>query len=462
MKLPAAFAVQNLPVRKSQASRQVTGAALDRLTLSLVDRLPTEFEREFARTRGNHGAFELANHLVKSREFFDRLSLYWSTQLNQTPAWLWEKQDNSTWGKYFQVPAPGNLKPLYFVSPKSGQPTETLCSGVWTIVDNDKPMQCGCDDTVDVLPHWDTSASMRVCPSVRSEDQCGSNLEKCLPFDARLQARTNGLLIDNESAGGRALSRLLTDLSMTHGRGIALAVVTDEKWSQIPALTKTAISRSSIELLQKWSVGNPEGPASQLYSLLKIHEAKQPAKSVLLPNLTPARGRIGARTLSETPAEELIILQNLEKDTLTKPLRSTKLGSNVWAWNSALLMNCKIPHLAPQTFTLPLPHPQKARDGSYFCSSCHLSLDKVTELMREKKSKQPNDLLYAAAYSSEVSNRNCAVDHAMQFLFGYRPTGEEMAALRKSGQISYQQNRESLAAVIRDVAIEAARQEPGQ
>ncbi|NBW82899.1 hypothetical protein EBR21_14205, partial [bacterium] len=70
-KLTSAFAVQNLPIRKAPNHRPITGRGLDRLTLSLVERLPTEFEREFVRLRGHHGAFDLANHLVHSKEFFE-------------------------------------------------------------------------------------------------------------------------------------------------------------------------------------------------------------------------------------------------------------------------------------------------------------------------------------------------------------------------------------------------------
>lgn len=461
-KLSSAFAVQNLPHRKGQSNRPVSGAALDRLTLSLVERLPTEFEREFVRLRGNHGAFDLANHLVRSKEFFERMSLYWSSQLNQTPAWLWEKHNNSTWGRYFKLSPSTTIQPLYFVAPQEGRPSETVCSGVWTVMENERPRRCGCDDTVDVLPHWDSSASMRVCPDVRQESICGSNLEKCLPFDARLQSTMQGLLIDNESAGGRAITRLLADLSLTHGRGIALAIATDEKWSQLTALRRTAISRSSIDLLQKWSDANPDGPATWLSSTLKIKDAKQTAKSLLLPSLTPTRGRVGPRSLSETPAEELVILQNLDNDTLTKPLRGTKLATNIWSWNSALLMTCKIPHLAPQPFTLPLPHPQQARDGSYFCSSCHLSLDRITDTLRDKKITSTSEANTIANALSDSTNRNCAVDHAMQFLFGYRPTGDELIQLRRRGTASFQQNGESLASVIRDIALEAARQKVEQ
>ncbi|NBW83422.1 hypothetical protein EBR21_16865, partial [bacterium] len=73
--------------------------------------------------------------------------------------------------------------------------------------------------------------------------------------------------------------------------------------------------------------------------------------------------------------------------------------------------------------------------------------------------KSPGATSSTGIANSDASSRNCAVDHAMQFLFGYRPTGDELASLRRRGLISFQQNGESLAAVIRDVALAAAKEE---
>ncbi|NBX19044.1 MAG: hypothetical protein EBR09_16990, partial [Proteobacteria bacterium] len=61
---PNAFGVQNLPLKNQSAASKSTDAVVDRLTLALIDRLPSDSEREFSRTRGHKGPFELADHII--------------------------------------------------------------------------------------------------------------------------------------------------------------------------------------------------------------------------------------------------------------------------------------------------------------------------------------------------------------------------------------------------------------
>lgn len=458
--LPQAFAVQNLPTRTPALTSSLSQSALDKLTLSLVDRLPTDIEREFARQRGQHGAFDLANHLIRTKEFFDRQSLYWQSNLNQSPAWIWENHADAQGSKYFQQSTTSPLRSLYFFPPNDRGRSETLCSGVWTVVQDNKPALCGCDDTVDVLPHWDSSSSMRVCPVAKQEDVCGSVLQKCVPVDARVHAHIRNLEIDKESAGGRAISRILNDIALAQGRSVALSIVSQQKWSQLFENSRTALSRSSVELINKWATANPDSPTANLAAILRTREINESVKSFLLPPLAPTRTR-GARMLSDSPAEELVVTPSLDARIMLQPLRQTQLGQNVWAWNAKLILTCQIPHFAPQAFQLPLPSPETARDGSYFCSSCHLSLDKFNaEIKSRKLSLASSKLVLSPGIGS--AEKSCAVEHALQFLLGYKPTGEQLIKLRRQGSVFFQQNNENLAATIRDLALQIARYGGGE
>lgn len=93
---------------------------------------------------------------------------------------------------------------------------------------------------------------MRVCPIARQENQCGPSLEKCVPVDARLESSVVNLEVDKESAGGRAITRMISDLSLAHGRAIALGVVTHQKWSRLQSANRTVVSKSSLDLVKGW------------------------------------------------------------------------------------------------------------------------------------------------------------------------------------------------------------------
>lgn len=457
--IPTASAVQNLPNRSGRINGPISSAALDKLTLTLVDRLPTETEREFFSARGSAGAQEFASHLIRTREFFDRLSLYWQSHLTQSPAWLWESSGDSRWHKHFTASGNAEIKPIYFFQLNQMSSSETVCSGVWTILRDNNPQLCACDDTADVIPHWDSSSSMRVCPVARQEENCGSALQKCLPVDARLQAQVRNLHVDRESAGGRAITRMLSDLNLAQSRSIALAIFTQRKWGQISEPASTLLSRSSVELLKKWSSANSMSPAAAIAQLLRANETSAPAKSMFLPPIVAHRGR-AARPIAESPAEELLITPQLEGKVLMHPLRQTHLTSDVWAWNANLILNCQVPHFSPQLFQLPLPNPEHARDGAYFCTSCHLSLDKFISENRARKKVAAD--LRAMKFTGSATSRKCAVEHALHFLLGYRPTNEQQSDLLKQGELYFQQNGELLAQTIRDLALKIARRGDGE
>jgi len=429
-------------------------AILDRLTLALVDRLPTDNEREFARIRGSHGLFDLANYLVQSREFFDRQSLYWNTQLRQTPAWLWESQNELNWDRYFASDLETSSGKIYFFPPAQRGRGETVCGGVWSVIQEKQPVLCRCDDTVDVLPYWDSSSSMRVCPIARQENQCGPSLEKCVPVDARLESSVVNLEVDKESAGGRAITRMISDLSLAHGRAIALGVVTHQKWSRLQSANRTVVSKSSLDLVKGWVKKNPDSPILAIASALKIDEVRQSTKSFLLPPISTQRTR-GTRLVGDSNAEELFLSPQLEERVLHHPLRGSRLSTNIREWSSNLLFTCQIPHLAPQVFTLPVPHPEAAKEGSYFCSGCHLSMEKfITEQNRSKEQNPESKFLRSSQRDAQL--RECAIDHSLQFLLGFRPTGNELKGLRKIGSSSYSQNQESMSSLIRDLSIQLA------
>ncbi len=446
--------MQNLQHKSGTKTNLHSPAILDRLTLALVDRLPTDSEREFARVRGSHGLFDLANYLVQSREFFDRQSLYWNTQLRQTPAWLWESQNELNWDRFFASESDSSSGKIYFFPAAERGRGETVCNGVWSVFLDKKPMLCGCDDTVDVLPYWDSSSSMRVCPIARQDTQCGPALEKCLPVDARLETSVVNLEVDKESAGGRAITRMISDLSLAHGRAIALGVVTHQKWSRLQNANRTVVSKSSLDLVKGWVKKTPDSPILALASALKIDDIRQSTKTFLLPSINPQRSR-GTRLVGESNAEELFLSPQLEERVLLHPLRGTRLSTSIWEWSSNLLFTCQIPHLAPQVFTLPVPHPEAAKEGSYFCSGCHLSMEKfASEQAKNKEQNSESRVLRTGQRDSQL--RECAVDHALQFLLGFRPTGNELKGLRKKGSISYSQNQESMSSLIRDLSIQIA------
>lgn len=458
-KISTASAVQNIPQKNGRATGPISSAALDKLTLTLVDRLPSEAEREFVRLRGSAGAYELASHLIRTREFFDRLSLYWQSHLLQSPAWLWESRLDSRWHKHFQSSGDAELKPIYFFQMNQLASSETVCSGAWTILRDNNPQMCACEDAADVIPQWDSSSSMRVCPVAREEENCGPALQKCLPVDARLQARLRNLHIDRESAGGRAITRMLSDLNLTQSRSIALAIFTQRKWGKITEPASTLLSRSSVELLRKWSAANSTSPAAAIAQLLRTQEISTPAKTIFLPPIAAQRGRM-ARPIAESPAEELLLTPQLENKVLMQPLRQTHLTSDVWAWNANLILNCQVPHFSPQLFQLPLPDPENARDGAYFCTSCHLSLDKF---ITEHKARNKLAADFRTTAGMETSNsRRCAVEHALHFLLGYRPSNANQSNLIKYGEIYFQQNGEQLGLTIRDLALRMARRGDGE
>jgi len=458
MKSSFSNAGQNLPgAQPASPSSLQSSAVLERLTLSLIDRLPTDQERSLARSHGFKSLFEFANQLIQGKEFFDRQSMYWQAQLRQTPAWLWENAPDVPWTKIKLGSASEQNKFIWFTQ-STDKGGETTCSGVWTTLQSGKPVGCSCDDSVDVLPDWDSSASMRVCPHAKQDDACGSSLQKCLPIDARLQPSNRFLAVDKESAGGRAISRLLTDLALVQGRSIALGIVSQHRWTQLINNPKTALSRSSLLLLKRWSELFPdsENPAFAINDVLKIETFSQPLKSILGSSNTTTR-RYGPRLLAEAPAEELVLSNSLDSRVVLQPLRSTQLGQHVWSWNSALLLTCQIPLFAPQTFNLPLPKPEHAREGAYFCSSCHLGLDKTSSQQKQVR-KSFLDEFKSLSANRDSSVKQCAVEHALQFLLGYRPSGNEFSGLRKKGLTAYANNYENIALVIRDLALELARE----
>jgi hypothetical protein len=451
---PKAFAVQNLPRKTNAGSSRAPNAVIDRLTLALIDRLPTESEREFSRIHGQKGPYELAGHLIKSREFFDRLSIYWNVQLRQSPAWLWDSTSENSREHYFAGEKETSGKIFYFPpSEKTGG--ETVCNGVWSIFREGIPEICSCDDTVDVIPFWDSSSSMRVCPNARKPEFCGPSLANCLPVDARLQRAAANLEIDRDSAGGHAITRLISDFTLAQGRSIAVAVVNHQKWSRISNSPRTVISKSSLDLMRKWVTAHPATPMKKIASLLKIEENLHPAKTFLMPPLSSQRLRRSTRMAGETLAEELFVSPPLNERFTVQPFRNSSLPAHIWDWSTDLLLTCQIPHLAPQVFNLPLPHPESAKEGAYFCSGCHLS---ISQFNSDRNAGTEGEKKYSAQKKEQKTeqHRECAIDHALQYLTGYRPAGKELAGLRKKGTSSYIQNQESMALLIRDLALQIA------
>lgn len=448
-----ASAVQNYSHKKSRANRTFSQAELEKLTLALVDRLPSDMEREFVQSRGATGAYDFATHLIRTREFFDRLSLYWQTHLTQSPAWLWESGGELRWHKHFLASAEKRIKPIYFFHPKQTGNRDRDCSGVWTILEEENPQLCTCDESADVLPHWDSSASMSVCPVAKQEDNCGPSLQKCLPIDARFQAQVRDLGIDRVSAGGRAISRMLNDLKLAQSRSIALAIMTQRKWGQISQPIGTLLSRSSIELLNKWGSVDVTSHAAAITNLLRTTEIAAQTKPFFLPPIVTLRSR-STRQMTESPAEELLPTAHIEGSIFLRPLRQSKLGADVWAWNAHLILNCQVPHVSPQLFQLPLPNAESARDGFYFCSSCHISLDKFSaEIRNQSKSHVKFKAMNAL---DSHGQRRCAVEHALHFLLGYRTANANQSELIKAGEVYFDKNGELLGNTIRDLALRIA------
>jgi hypothetical protein len=452
---PNAFAAQNLPLKIQSAASKSTDAVVDRLTLALIDRLPSDSEREFSRARGNKGPFELADHLIKSREFFDRLSSYWSLQLRQSPAWLWEPDSELQWDRYFHSSNPVTDGKIFYFSPSQPRKDESACNGVWSIYQGHEPSTCSCDDTIDTIPYWDTSSSMRVCPVAAKPENCGPALANCVPIDARIQRTSATLEIDTDSAGGRAVTRLITDLNLAQARSIAFAAVNNRKWSTLISSPRTVLSKSSIDLMKGWIKSNPDGQIKKIVEELRLSEPFQSAKTFFLPEITAHIPRRTNRLQAENPTEELFISPTLGEGFAKQPFKLSRLQENIWDWNIQLLMTCQVPYLAQQVFNLPLPHPDSAKEGAYFCSGCHLSLNSHQPADKiNNKSAQKTVLRQPEQKIEHI--RECAVDHALQFVTGFRPSGNENVNLKKRGTISYQQNQENLAAVIRDIALQMA------
>jgi hypothetical protein len=451
---PNAFSVQNFP---QKANSKSTETVIDRLTLALIDRLPTDSEREFSRLHGSKGPAELANHLIRSREFFDRQSQYWNLQLRQSPAWLWENPTAQQWDRFFNAESTMFTGKIFYFPPHGEQKGETVCSGVWSIYQNDQPAVCSCDDTVNTIPFWDTSSSMRVCPVAVKPENCGPALANCIPVDARIQRQAPTLEVDNDSAGGRAVTRLISDLTLAQGRSVALAVISNQKWSNIIETPRTVISKSSIDLLKVWLKTNPTDQIARIAAHIRLNDTRQSAKSVLLPAITNQRQRRTNQSALESQAEELYVSPPLTEGFVKQPFKPSRLQEGIWDWNIHLLMTCQIPHLAPQVFNLPLPHPDSAKEGSYFCSGCHLTLNNFNTGLKKITQSDANSVSptrHPNPANEQV--RECAVDHALQFLTGYKPNGNELTALRKKGISSYTLNQESLASVIRDIALQMA------
>lgn len=420
---------------------------VERLSLLLVDRLPTQAEREFGLSKGRQSLIQLADSLITSPEFFHRQALYWQTQLNNSPAWKWEGQSNPYELNYRQLPLENKRNILWYIPPSASSSLARSCNGVWTThSQNGLPEPCSCDETVDVLPFWDKSSSMRVCPTVASESQCGNTLEKCFPVDRRLSPRSTELAVDKDSAGGVAIGRLLSDLAVANGRSIALKIIAKQKWSQLPSLPfRTAMSQSSLALITQWNRILQDEISAQLVHLLEFPETAQWLdESFSKPTFENTR-QYGFKTLERSSAENYLLSVPKQNLQASRPLRFSRLNQDVWKWNDRLIFLCATPYVAQQIFHLPLPHPDKAKTASYFCSGCHMELDFITKDSKKNLGKP------------EKSNiASCAVEHALRFLVGYTIAESGLNKLRSLGKRSFENHSESLADVIRDLAIEVS------
>jgi hypothetical protein len=426
--------------------------ALDRLTLLLVDRLPSQEEREHWLSRGKSDLVQAAENLIAGPEFFHRQAMYWQTQLNNSPAWKWEGKLNSYELNLEAIPLENRARLLWYTAPSQSSSLARSCTGVWTLTsERGVALPCSCDESVDLLPFWDKSSSMRVCPAAVAENKCGKALEKCFPVDRRLSPRSSELEIDKDSAGGLALGRLLKDLNLANGRSLALAVINKQKWSQLPSLPlRTAMSRSSIALLNQWRTIAQDELSTVLPELLHFPENAEALEQIFTSQTLSVKRSYGYRALG-IPSAETYLLSDPQTIHLTAhPLRLSHLGESVWNWNNHLVFSCAGPFVAQQQFTLPLPHPDKAKSASYFCSGCHMELDAQGSLA---KTQEKNT---SSQHPRENLKAECAVDHALRFLTGNNPSEFKSAVLKELGRKSFNVHGENLAGVIRDLALKLA------
>jgi hypothetical protein len=427
-------------------------SAVDRLTLLLVDRLPTSAERDLTRSFRRQPFVELAGRLTSGPEFFHRQALYWQSQLNNSPAWKWERSQNPYQIDVNAVSPERLSQLLWYVAPSTSSSLARSCGGVWTTATPDGTLQpCSCEDAIDVLPFWDKSSSMRVCPTTNTEKSCGKSLELCFPVDKRLSPRADGIEIDTDSAGGVAIGRLLTDLHLSNGRALALGVVTNEKWSRFPTLPfRTTLSNSSVALLKQWTKIVGDDLSLQLNQFLEFQQTPTMLDDLFATPPVERRRSFGFRTLVHSVAEKFILSEPHTNFSITRPLRFSKLSGHVWNWNNQLIFSCARPFVAQQVFPLPLPHPEKAKNASYFCSGCHMELDAFSLRSSINSERKPT------ATSQEIAKADCAVEHAIQFLTGGLGAGAGESRLKALGRQVYSKNSGSLSAVIRDLAVELA------
>lgn len=442
---------QNSP--KTPHNSMSRNRILERLTLLLVDRLPTSVEREFWLSRGNQSITQLADLLVASPDFFHRQAFYWQSQFNKSPAWKWEGQQNPYELNLDTIPLEKRRRFLVYTAPSQSNSLARSCTGVWTITsEGGSPQPCSCGDAVDLLPFWDKSSPMRVCPVAVSENQCGQSLEMCFPVDRRLSPSSTGLAIDRDTAGGLAIDRLLTDLNLTHGRALALRVIGHQRWSQLSTLPfQTVMSRSSIALLNQMNQILQNAFSLQLSQLLRFSENAALLEQTLAKPLLRRNRVYGFKALGLPSAEAFLLSTPLNNLSSLRPLRFSKLSERVWKWNNNLIFSCASPLVAQQQFPLPLPHPDKAKSAAYFCSGCHMALDANVDqpVSRSEKTESSKNSVRARS--------ECAVDHAIRFLTGSNPLEFHSSKLKEVAKRSFKENEESLAAVIRDLAIEMAR-----
>lgn len=441
------------PKPKQRVSRS---KALDRLTLLLVDRLPNQEERDHWLSRGKSDLVQAAETLISSPEFFHRQAMYWQTQLNNSPAWKWEGKLNAYELNLAAIPLENRAQLLWYTAPSQSSSLARSCTGVWTLASERGITQpCSCDESVDLLPFWDKSSSMRVCPVAVAENKCGKALEKCFPVDRRLSPRSSELEIDIDSAGGLAISRLIKDLNLANGRSLALAVINKQKWSQLPLLPlRTALSRSSIALLNQWQTIAQDELSTFLTELLKFSENAEALEQIFTRPALSTKRSYGYKALGIPSAETYLLSDPQTLHLTARPLRFSHLGESVWNWNNHLVFSCAGPLVAQQQFTLPLPHPDKAKSASYFCSGCHMELDSLASLTTSQENKsnsqQPQDELKTA----------CAVDHALRFLTGKNPSEFKSTELKELGKKSFNIHGENLAGIIRDLALKLAGSPP--
>lgn len=438
-------------LRASQQKQNPT-RILERLTLLLVDRLPTLSEREAWMSRGKHSIVQLADQLVASPEFFHRQALYWQTQLNKSPAWKWEGLLNPYELNLSTLSAEKKRQLLWYTAPTQSSSLARSCTGVWTIAsDNDSLAPCSCDEAIDLLPFWDKASSMRVCPAALKENRCGPSLELCFPVDRRLSPSAPELEMDRDTAGGLAIDRLLTDLNLANGRALALKIINHQKWSQLPVLPfRTAMSRSSIALMEQWNRILRDELSTQLSQSLKFSENSEQLEQSFAKSSAPPKRIYGFKALALSSAETFLVSDPQSSLLTVRPLRFSSLSESVWNWNSDLIFTCNTPLVAQQQFQLPLPHPDKAKNASYFCSGCHMELD--AQMDRPKNQVEQT----TPPQPPKTVHSECAVNHALQFLLGSSVSEFQSTRLKELGKTSFKTHGESLSRVIRDLAIDLA------